>query len=154
MLIEVSIFRDFCYFYIMERKCYNCRNYCALVNQGYWWCDKQLDMNHPETCGGWDEVPQASIDWSLSCTSADDYTFKVAIVGSRTFTDYDLAEKFIDKVCDDDAILISKIISGGQKVQILLVRNTPRSIILRHRFSNRIGKSMENLLDIEEMKTS
>ena len=100
----------------MERKCYNCRNYCALANQGYWWCDKNLDMNHPETCEGWDEVPQAiTTTYSLSSTSIEDYRFKVAIVGSRTFTDYELAEKFIDKVCDDDAILISKIISGGAK---------------------------------------
>ena len=98
----------------MERKCFNCRNYGALVNQGYWWCDKQLDMDHPETCEGWDEVPQASTsstNWSLSSTSG----FNVAIVGSRTFNDYDLAEKFIDNVCEEDEIPIDKIISGGAK---------------------------------------
>lgn len=103
----------------MERKCYNCKNYCALVNQGYWWCNKNLDMDHPETCEGWDEVPQANTtsttDWSTSSATTSNCRFKVAIVGSRTFTDYDLAEKFIDKVCEEDYIPIEKIISGGAK---------------------------------------
>lgn len=46
----------------MERKCFNCKNYGCLVNQGYWWCELQKDMEHPETCDGWDEVPRSTID--------------------------------------------------------------------------------------------
>lgn len=42
----------------MERKCCNCTNYGALVNQGYWWCELQKDMEHPENCDGWNEIPQ------------------------------------------------------------------------------------------------
>lgn len=27
------------------KDCPRCKNYRALVNQGYWWCELQLDMN-------------------------------------------------------------------------------------------------------------
>lgn len=39
------------------RYCSDCRNYCALVNQGYWWCNAghTEDMN-PETCGDYDRI--------------------------------------------------------------------------------------------------
>lgn len=95
----------------MEKKCFNCINYGSLVNQGYWWCELQKDMEHPETCDGWDEVLQGV----MTSSSSSGVFVKVAIVGSRTFNDYDLAEKYIDKTCDDNAYLICKIISGGAK---------------------------------------
>lgn len=40
---------------------------------------------------------------------------KLAIVGSRTFDDYDMAESFIDKVIGENHYEVSQIISGGAR---------------------------------------
>ena len=38
---------------------------------------------------------------------------KVAIVGSRTFNDYDKLQEFINGVCEKENIVIDTIVSGG-----------------------------------------
>lgn len=38
---------------------------------------------------------------------------KAAIVGSRSFKDYDSLKKFIDLICEEDELKITEIISGG-----------------------------------------
>lgn len=40
---------------------------------------------------------------------------KVAIVGSRTFNDYEKAKQFINNICQENNISINQIISGGAK---------------------------------------
>ena len=32
----------------MDKHCYDCENYCQLVNQGIWWCRLQKDIKHPK----------------------------------------------------------------------------------------------------------
>ena len=29
----------------MNKHCYDCKNYCRLINQGIWWCKLQKDIN-------------------------------------------------------------------------------------------------------------
>lgn len=37
-----------------KKCCYKCKHYGCLVNQGYWWCNLQLNMDDPENCEEYD----------------------------------------------------------------------------------------------------
>lgn len=38
-----------------KKRCCKCNYYGCLVNQGYWWCNLQLDMSDPENCESYDD---------------------------------------------------------------------------------------------------
>lgn len=44
----------------MDKHCYDCENYCQLVNQGIWWCRLQKDMKHPELCDTYESKDYAA----------------------------------------------------------------------------------------------
>lgn len=37
------------------KTCWKCRNYGCMVNQGYWWCNLNKDMD-TDDCEGYEEV--------------------------------------------------------------------------------------------------
>lgn len=39
-----------------KKACYKCNHYGCLINQGYWWCNLQLDMDDPENCESYDDT--------------------------------------------------------------------------------------------------
>lgn len=52
-----------------EKHCSNCRNYMALANQGYWWCNAGHTKNmNPKTCGDHDCITSETMTSSISTT--------------------------------------------------------------------------------------
>lgn len=50
----------------MDKHCYECKNYCQLVNQGiWWWCRLQKDVKHPELCDSYEPK-----DYTANITTA------------------------------------------------------------------------------------
>lgn len=49
------------------KDCYRCKHYGALANQGYWWCNLQLDMD-TEDCPSCDTTIQDSAVMSYYTT--------------------------------------------------------------------------------------
>jgi hypothetical protein len=37
-----------------KKHCFKCKHYGCLVNQGYWWCNLQLNMDDQENCEEYD----------------------------------------------------------------------------------------------------
>ena len=48
----------------MNKHCYDCKNYCQLINQGICWCKLQKDMEHPELCNSYEDK-----DYTTNITS-------------------------------------------------------------------------------------
>lgn len=53
-----------------KKHCFKCKHYGCLVNQGYWWCNLQLNMDDPENC---DEYDGSLYDNSIT-TFSSSYT--------------------------------------------------------------------------------
>lgn len=56
-----------------KKACCKCNHYGCLINQGYWWCNLQLDMTDPENCESYDDSLSKSI-----ITSSSSYTYTIS----------------------------------------------------------------------------
>ena len=52
-----------------KKACYKCNHYGCLVNQGYWWCKLQLNMDDPENCESYDDSLSKSATISASTST-------------------------------------------------------------------------------------
>lgn len=54
------------------KNCYKCKHYGALVNQGYWWCNLQLDMD-ADDCPSYDATLQdnAVVTYAATVTTKE-----------------------------------------------------------------------------------
>ena len=51
-----------------KKACHKCNHYGCLVNQGYWWCNLQLNMDDPENCESYDDSLSKSVVTTYSST--------------------------------------------------------------------------------------
>ena len=53
-----------------KKHCFKCKHHACLINQGYWWCNLQLNMDDPENCPEYD----GSLYDNATTTFASTYT--------------------------------------------------------------------------------